>query len=252
MASCRCGGGQCNCVVTAGPGATVTGAGSKSNPYVVGAQPSLTAGCGLSGTGTAADPIVVNTQAWPYACPVDAEGGGIYCDPASGELKGEPGQVTASGGNLGGATQQITWPGGACGSFTQVSERLAAATIINPSSCRPMLVTMQINGRLRADVDAAVHGDPTPPSTGINVFGEYRINGGGYTLYRNATWVTDATTQSVTATGGDDVHPPQTFTIPPGGSATIDTRIRVICTTANSTIRLVLNEPAISLFGVTS
>ncbi|MER6557862.1 hypothetical protein ABT300_08855 [Streptomyces sp. NPDC001027] len=232
---------------------TVGGTGSTSNPYVVsatGAAP--VTGCGLTGDGSPGSPLAAAVDTWPYACDIGTSGSGVYCDPATGELKGEPPQTTASGGAQSGATQQLPWPGTACGSFTQVSQRLAAATIVNPSSCRPMVVTMQMNGRLRADVDAAVHGDPTPPSTGVNVFGEYQINGGGFQVYRNATWVTDATTASVTAVGGDDIHPPQNFTIPPGGSATVDTRIRVICTTANSTVRLVLNEPAISLFGVTA
>lgn len=48
MASCKCGGGACNCVVTEGPGATVTGAGATTNPYVVGAKVSTTPGNSLT------------------------------------------------------------------------------------------------------------------------------------------------------------------------------------------------------------
>ncbi|MER7477464.1 hypothetical protein ABTX60_07375 [Streptomyces sp. NPDC126510] len=110
MASCKCGGSACNCVVREGPGSTVTGAGTTTNPITVGAKvsptpgntltidsgglyvpaASLTAGCGLTGTGTATDPVTANTQTWPYACPIGNNSSGIYCDPATGELKGEP------------------------------------------------------------------------------------------------------------------------------------------------------------------
>jgi hypothetical protein len=76
----------------AGANTTVTGAGSTGNPYVISAAAgaaAVTAGCGLTGTGTAADPITANTQTWPYTCPV-TEGGGAYCDPATGELRTDP------------------------------------------------------------------------------------------------------------------------------------------------------------------
>jgi hypothetical protein len=115
-----------------------------------------------------------------------------------------------------------------------------------------MAVSVQIGGRLRADVDAAVHGDATPISAGVNVIGSFRVNGGAYTVYRNATWVTDATTASVSVgSGGDDFNMVAPLIVPPGGVATIDTRIQAVCSTNNAIVRLVLNEPSISMFGVT-
>jgi hypothetical protein len=97
MAQFGCGGSRCTCQVVAGPGATVTGNGSPGSPYVVSAgagtvtcdqvRPCLSAGPGatydpatgvigadptvveagtnttVTGTGTAADPYVVNADA---------------------------------------------------------------------------------------------------------------------------------------------------------------------------------------------
>jgi hypothetical protein len=93
MASCKCGGAQCNCVITAGANTTVTGAGSTGNPYVIDATAppaNVITGCGLTGTGAAASPLAVNGQPWPFACDIAANGSGVYCDPATGELHADP------------------------------------------------------------------------------------------------------------------------------------------------------------------
>lgn len=50
----------------------------------------VTTGCGITGTGAPASPVTANTQDWPYACDVATTGGVITCDPATGELYGEP------------------------------------------------------------------------------------------------------------------------------------------------------------------
>ncbi|MFF5655188.1 hypothetical protein [[Kitasatospora] papulosa] len=47
-------------------------------------------GCGLTGSGTAESPLVAETGDWGYACPIGANGGGVYCDPATGELRSDP------------------------------------------------------------------------------------------------------------------------------------------------------------------
>jgi len=88
MASCKCGGGQCNCVVVAGSNTTVTGAGSAANPYVVSAAAPVT-GCGLTGAGSAANPLKANTAAWGYACDMLDNAENVYCDE-NGQLRGEP------------------------------------------------------------------------------------------------------------------------------------------------------------------
>ncbi|MEU2264911.1 hypothetical protein ABZ568_00355 [Streptomyces olindensis] len=111
MASCKCGGSACNCVVLEGPGTTVTGAGTTTNPITVGAKVSpapgntLTIdsdglfvpapsppvpGCGLAGSGTAEDPLIADVKAWPYACDIAANGGVVACDPVTGQLYSEP------------------------------------------------------------------------------------------------------------------------------------------------------------------
>ncbi|WP_019061676.1 hypothetical protein [Streptomyces prunicolor] len=93
MASCKCGGGQCNCVVTAGANTTVTGAGSTSNPYVVSATAppaNVVTGCGLTGSGSATSPLAAKVAAWPFTCDITDNGSGIYCDPTTGELRADP------------------------------------------------------------------------------------------------------------------------------------------------------------------
>lgn len=73
MPRCDCSGGQCSCVVLAGSGTTVTGAGSSSNPYIISADPAIparlrvvdTATVDLSavGNGTEDDPLVLSANA---------------------------------------------------------------------------------------------------------------------------------------------------------------------------------------------
>jgi hypothetical protein len=71
MARCGCQSAACNCVVQAGPGATVTGDGSAANPYVVSAvtggkllvQDSDTIDHSLAGDGSTATPYVLTSVA---------------------------------------------------------------------------------------------------------------------------------------------------------------------------------------------
>ncbi|MFF4911319.1 hypothetical protein ACFY2T_41375 [Streptomyces sp. NPDC001260] len=152
MASCKCGGGACNCVVTAGPGTTVTGSGSASTPYIVGADVSKTpgntltidsdglyvpapvAGCGLTGDGTAAEPLAANTQEWPYSCPVDANGGGVYCDPVSGELHTDP-PVRYNYFNF--AINELQATPIAVPTVPEQEIRTISLTVTNTDPCRP-------------------------------------------------------------------------------------------------------------------
>lgn len=90
MASCGCSSSRrCACTVTAGPGVTVEGTGSLTNPYVVSTSGTVTAGCGLTGDGTPGRPLTAATGTWPYACDITAHGGGVYCDSA-GVLRADP------------------------------------------------------------------------------------------------------------------------------------------------------------------
>lgn len=73
MPRCDCAGGQCSCVVLAGSGAIVTGAGTTSNPYVISANPQLparlrvvdtnTVDLSAVGNGTEDDPLVLSAIA---------------------------------------------------------------------------------------------------------------------------------------------------------------------------------------------
>jgi hypothetical protein len=45
--------------------------------------------CGLRGNGSATNPLSVNGQAWPYACDLEDQGGGVYCG-TDGQLYSDP------------------------------------------------------------------------------------------------------------------------------------------------------------------
>jgi hypothetical protein len=85
MASCKCGGGACNCSVVEGPGATVTGAGATTKPYVVGAKISPAPGNSLT---IDADGLYVAAGA--VDCddvrPCLSAGPGVTYDPATGVI----------------------------------------------------------------------------------------------------------------------------------------------------------------------
>ncbi|MER6557864.1 hypothetical protein ABT300_08865 [Streptomyces sp. NPDC001027] len=46
-------------------------------------------GCGLLGDGSGSAPVAVNSQSWPFACDVEAAGGGVYCG-TDGVLYSDP------------------------------------------------------------------------------------------------------------------------------------------------------------------
>lgn len=62
------------------------GFGSDGGLFAQGVAPAL--GCGLEVGG--AGETQANVQAWPFPCPIGAAAGGIYCDPGTGELRGDP------------------------------------------------------------------------------------------------------------------------------------------------------------------
>ncbi len=77
-------GGGTATVIADGNGTQLTGAGTAGSPYTVNVVP----GCGITAS---ADGVAANVQAWPYPCPPETNGGGVYCD-ANGELKVAPAQ----------------------------------------------------------------------------------------------------------------------------------------------------------------
>jgi hypothetical protein len=130
-------------VVQAGDNVTVDGTGTTADPYVVNANPLETA-CGLTGDGTAATPLAAAVAAWPYPCDVDANAGGVYCD-STGQLRSEPRARFDFQQN-----QQVL-------DFADVTVPAAldtevathTITLTNPDPCRPAYVVME--GEVDAD-----------------------------------------------------------------------------------------------------
>lgn len=212
---------------------------------------SVTTGCGINGDGTAGSPLTAAVSTWGNAC-ADTNGMRVYC-ASDGLLRTEPASTTQVAHAAGGATQNIPDPGPTCGTFSVISQRLNALTFTNPSACRDMAVSLEFGGRLRADMnqdlwDAATAG----VATGVNVLGEYRINGGPWINWRNATWNGDPSQNLISAVGGDHDFLPAQVTVAPGAAIVIDTRISVTCANVNRAIRYLINEPSINASGVTT
>ncbi|WP_413808101.1 hypothetical protein [Streptomyces sp. OE57] len=93
----------------------------------------LETGCGLTGDGTAGAPLTAAVAAWPYACDV-SNGSGIYCDPATGQLRGDPKPYSSSNSQF--FTQTFSPP---LAGPTAPNEVIATfcATFTNPDPCRP-------------------------------------------------------------------------------------------------------------------
>ena len=192
MAKC-CGVNGCKCAVTAGPGITVDGNGSPTNPYIVSAdaaEPTVlqaadtpTVNASVTGTGTTADPFTVSAdvvldpvppgggsnllEAGPDGLYVEcadvrtcfSAGDGAAYDPATGEISA---RVSADAGNT-------TVIGGDGGLYTPASSTAVQATD-TPS------VDVTVSGTGTAgdpyDVSATVRLDPAPPGGGSNLIEE--------------------------------------------------------------------------------
>ncbi|QKW06917.1 hypothetical protein HUT18_11465 [Streptomyces sp. NA04227] len=67
--------------------------GTDGGLFVPTGAATVTTGCGLTGDGAAATPLIVSTGTWPYPCDVATRGGVVVCDE-DGVLRSEPrGQV---------------------------------------------------------------------------------------------------------------------------------------------------------------
>ena len=102
----------------------------------------VTTGCGVTGTGTPASPVAANTQAWPYACDVATQGGVVTCDPATGELYGEP----RSHSMMQTVFFDQDYPNLAVPATASQSNQVATVTmnVTNPDTCRTSInITMQ-------------------------------------------------------------------------------------------------------------
>jgi hypothetical protein len=120
--------------------------------YVQMGASTVTAGCGLTGTGAPADPIRAATGAWPYACDILTRASNIFCDSA-GQLRGEPrGQVSFHSFGETRNYANLAVPGG----FDQPGDSFQT-TITNPDPCRPAFILVE----READVDFNL-----PPNSG--------------------------------------------------------------------------------------
>ncbi|MET9818352.1 hypothetical protein [Streptomyces sp. NPDC006355] len=118
MAQFGCGGSRCTCVVQAGPGVTVTGNGSSSAPYVIGAGGGAVTcdqvrPCISAGDGVAYDPSTGVVSARPSTEPGNTLGVG----PDGGLLVPGPAPLATACGLLGDGTAGAplaaavgTWP----------------------------------------------------------------------------------------------------------------------------------------------
>lgn len=273
VAACVPGGGG-STVVTPGAGAYMTGNGDPATPYVVnalsadvdniliegadggvkldcaavaacggGAAP--VTGCGLSGTGTAADPLVADVATWPHACP-ESSGGDVFCDPATGQLKVDPPRQIASGSVPPEATVLASHTL-ACGGVEPVATRTAALVLNNPDPCRSMTFRVDVGGRMRVDVPVSLDANTWT----INAIQRVQINGGGFVFAENDTHNQHAVPDDTTTRAGHLSHiASQLVTVPPGGAITVDTQVAVSCLgLAGQTINVVYNLPGVTAMG---
>ncbi|MGW4731852.1 hypothetical protein ACWEQC_22260 [Streptomyces shenzhenensis] len=143
MAQFGCGGARCSCVVTAGPGVTVTGNGSSGAPYVIGA----------GGGGT-----VTCDQVRPCL----SAGDGIDYDPATGTIGARPStdagntlDIGTDGGLLVPGPEALTTACGLTGDGS-ASTPLAAAVMAWPHPCD---LDANASG-VYCDSDGALRGEP--------------------------------------------------------------------------------------------
>ncbi|MGX1301319.1 3D (Asp-Asp-Asp) domain-containing protein [Streptomyces albogriseolus] len=124
-------------VVEAGTGVTVTGSGTTADPYEVSTVP-LETGCGLTGDGSSTSPLAAVVAAWPYACDVDANAGGVYCD-STGQLRSEPrGSITFQQDQ-----QVLDFADVAVPAPQDTEVATHTITVNNPDPCRPAFVIME-------------------------------------------------------------------------------------------------------------
>lgn len=117
--------------------------------------------CGFTGSGTAVDPLALNTGAWPYPCD-ESNGETIYCNAATGQLIGPPPKGGVATSSSGGATPGTT-PVPQGPAFTTVDT--ATITLVNPDPCREAHALIVWEGDVTFDiapgsqVDMGMNGD---------------------------------------------------------------------------------------------
>lgn len=177
----------------AGNGVAIGTDGGLYAPAAGGAA--VTAACGLTGDGTAADPLTAATGAWGFPCDLDTYAGQVYCDSA-GQLRSEPrGQVTYEQD-----AANVSYPVPLeVPMTTDAVMESRPFTVVNPDPCRPATVLIE----LLVDADLNL-----PPGGGA----QYGFNGDDVVYLRNNG-----------TTALNKVHSQSTrihrLDLPPGGSS---------------------------------
>lgn len=155
----------------------------------------VTAGCGLTGDGSAGAPITANTSPWAYPCDLDTNAGLVYCD-STGKLRSEPrGRTFYDQSVVNSFPADVLVPA----TYPTVVET-RSLTITNPDPCRDMFVIFETE----LDVDITY-----PPGAGA----AYGLPGDeqGYYMHTGTATVTDLHTQLTKVFRG---------TVPAGGTFT--------------------------------
>lgn len=159
----------------------------------------VTPGCGLSGTGTVADPIKAVVVPWGFPCDITARSSNVYCNPATGELRAEPRARTYTSAAVQEHTPaNLAVPAGG----TVVSIDTFTFTVTNPDTCRTMRLTTDTS----LDIDATFPAGST---------GGFALDGDRTWAYSN-TGASTATNQHVQVSKSKDCG-----TAAPGASITV-------------------------------
>jgi len=103
----------------------------------------------LTGDGSAGSPLAAAVTTWPYACDISDSGSGIYCDPATGELRGDPKPYSSSSSQFFRQDFNPPLPGP-----TGTNEVVATfcGTFTNPDPCRPATLILSREIDITADL----------------------------------------------------------------------------------------------------
>jgi hypothetical protein len=186
--------------------------GSDGGIYTPSPVTAVATDCGLTGDGSAGDPLTANTGTWPYPCDIDTNSTGVYCDPASGELRADPPFWADFEGNQLNTT--LTTPLAVPAADTVIDT--ISIDVTNPDPCRPAL------GLLFREVDLSF---VLPPNSG----GEAGVDGDDlyYVANTGSSTVVNAHSQNNKLT---------VFTLAPGETRTITMNVEAGRGTGGATI----------------
>lgn len=196
--------------------------------------------------------LVISTGTWNHTCSNNL-GATIHCSD-DGVLRGEPSPVTVFDyASPAPTVTNAATAGLPLGTTLDYSTSGNRVSITNTSACLSMLVELTMGARLQVDFD---HANTTPGGHVYALVGQYRINGGAYSDYQRTQWAEqDATTPATpdNSTQAGTVWPValRPFTLAPGASAIIDTRVNVEISGVNTSVRTRISEPSIRIVGRT-